>query len=116
MARKTQGRCPDCGAPVLVTVTTGRAAEIPPHACGARRCEYEGCRVRALIDEMAQFPAGEWYCPGHGLLLAARDLVTLYRVEGDADWTAIGEIIAELLPELVAKAEVRERSRPSSRS
>ena len=116
MARQTEGRCPDCGAPVLVTLTPRRPAEIPPHACGARACEYERCQVRALIDETVQFPAGGWYCPSHGLLLAARDLVSLYRVEGDADWTAICEIIAELLPELVAKAEARQRSRSSSRS
>ncbi len=116
MARQTQGRCPDCGALVLVTITPGRPAEIPPHPCDARACEYGGCRVRALMDEMVQFPAGEWYCPSHGLLLAARDLVSLYRVEGDADWTAICEIIAELLPALVTKVEARERSRPSLRS
>ncbi len=113
MARKTQGRCPDCGAPVLVTITRGSPAEIPPHACGARACEYEGCRVRALMDEMVRFPAGEWYCASHGLLLAARDLVALYRVEGDADWTAICEIIGELLPELLAKAEAWERGKAS---
>ncbi len=113
MARKTQGRCPDCGAPVLVTITRGSPAEIPPHACGARACEDEGCRVRALMDEMVRFPAGEWYCPSHGLLLAARDLVALYRVEGDADWTAICEIIGELLPELLAKAEAWERGKAS---
>lgn len=105
MARQTQGRCPACGAPVLVTITRGRPTEIPPHGCGARACEHEGCRVRALMDEMVRFPAGEWYCPSHGLLLAARDLVSLYRVEGEADWTAICEIIGELLPELLAKAE-----------
>jgi len=116
MARQTEGRCPDCGAPVLVTLTPRRPAEIPPHACRARACEYERCQVRALMGEMVQFPAGEWSCPSHGLLLAARDLVSLYRVEGDADWTAICEIIAELLPELVAKAEARQRSRSSSRS
>jgi hypothetical protein len=34
-------------------------------------------------------------------------------VGGDADWTAICEIIAELLPELVAKAEARERGKAS---
>ncbi len=113
MARQSHGRCRDCGAPVPVTVTRGKPAEIPPHACGARACEYERCRVKALTEEMVQFPTGEWYCPGHGLLLAARDLVSLYRVDGEADWTAICEIIAELLPELVAKAEARERSRPS---
>jgi len=116
MARQTQGRCPDCGAPVLVTLTRGRPGEIASHACSARYCEYERCRVKALMDEMVQFPTGEWYCPLHGLLLAARDLVSIYRVEGDADWTAICEIIAELLPELVAKVEARERSRVSSRS
>jgi hypothetical protein len=65
------------------------------------------------MEEMARFPAGEWYCPSHGLLLAARDLVALYRAEGDADWTAICEIIAELLPDLVAKAEARERGTAS---
>jgi hypothetical protein len=113
MARQTQGRCPDCGAPMLVTITRGRPAEIPPHACGARSCEYEGCRVGALMEEMVQFPAGESYCASHGLLLAARDLVALYRVEGEADWTAICEIIAELLPELLAKAEMRDRRRAS---
>jgi hypothetical protein len=109
MAIQTLGRCPDCGASVMVTLTRGRPGEIQPHACSARACEYAGCRVRALMEEMVRFPAGEWYCPSHGLLLAARDLVALYRVEGDADWTAICEIIAELLPELVAKAEARER-------
>src|SRR5437016_1086769 len=116
MARQTQGRCPDCGAPVLVTLTRGKPGEIAPHACGTRYCEYKRCRVKALMDEMVQFPTGEWYCPRHALLLAARDLVSLYRVEGDADWTAICEIIAELLPEILAKTEARERSRVSSRS
>jgi hypothetical protein len=65
------------------------------------------------MDEMVQFATGEWYCPHHGLLLAARDLVSLYRVEGDADWTTISEIIAELLPELVAKVEARDRGKAS---
>jgi hypothetical protein len=65
------------------------------------------------MDKMVQFPTGEWYCPPRGLLLAARDLVSLYRVEGGADWTAISEIIAELLPDLVAKVEARERRKAS---
>ena len=116
MARQTWGRCPDCGVAVLVTLVRRKPGEIAWHVCGARYCEYERCRVKALMDEMVQFATGEWYCPHHGLLLAARDLVSLYRVEGDADWTAICEIIAELLPELVAKVEARERSRVSSRS
>lgn len=113
MARESQGRCPACGALVLVTLTPGKPAEIPPHACGARACEHAGCGVKALAEEMMQFPAGEWYCPSHGLLLAARELVSRYRAEGDADWTAICEIIGELLPELVAKAEARERGKAS---
>jgi hypothetical protein len=54
---------------------------------------------------MVQFAGGEWYCPSHGLLLAAKDLVLLYRVEGEADWTRISEILAEELPQLVPKAE-----------
>lgn len=113
MARQAHGRCRDCGTAVLVTITRGKPAEVPPHACTARACEYERCRVKLLMDEMVQFPTGEWYCLSHGLLLAARELVSLYRVEGDADWTAICEIIAELLPELVAKVEARERGSAS---
>lgn len=113
MARQTHGRCPDCGAAVPVTLVRGKPGEIAPHACGARACEYERCRVKRLMDEMVQFPTDEWYCPRHGLLLAARDLVSLYRVEGDADWTAICEIISELLPQLVAKVEARERGTAS---
>src|SRR5437899_10844240 len=109
MARQTQGRCPDCGAPVLVTLTRGRPGEIASHACSARYCEYERCRVKALMDEMVQFPTGERYCPHHGLLLAARDLVSLHRVEGVPDWTAICEIIGVLLPHLVGKAAPRAR-------
>ena len=34
---------------------------------------------------MVQFDDGAWYCPSHGLLIAARTLVALYQVEGDAD-------------------------------
>jgi hypothetical protein len=57
------------------------------------------------MDEMVQFGFGAWYCPEHGLLIAAKDPVALYRVEGEADWTAIREIIINILPELMAKAE-----------
>jgi hypothetical protein len=63
------------------------------------------------MGEMVQVCSDEWYCPSHALLLAARDLVALYRVEGDADWTAISEIIAETLPDLVAKMEARKERR-----
>ncbi len=105
----TQGRCSDCGAVVLIKPTPGTPATIPPHQCASRACEYERCRVRGLMDEMVQFGFGAWYCPAHGLLIAAKDLVALYRVEGEADWTAICEIIADILPERVAKVEARAR-------
>jgi len=68
--------------------------------------------MTALRDEMVQFTSGEWFCPGHGLLVVAKDLVSLYRAEGDADWTAISEIIGGMLPDLVTKAETQERRRP----
>ena len=110
----TQGRCSDCGAAVLIEQTPGTPATIPPHPCASRACEYERCRVRALMEEMVQFGSGAWYCPEHGLLLAAKDLVSRYRVAGEADWTVICEIIAEILPELVAKVEAR--ARQSSRT
>ena len=105
----TQGRCPDCGEVVLIEQTPGTPATIPPHQCASRACEYERCRVRALTEEMVQFGSGAWYCPEHGLLLAAKDLVSHYRVAGEADWSAICEIITDILPELVAKVEARSR-------
>ncbi len=111
----TQGRCPDCGAVVLIEPTPGTPATIPPHQCASRACEVERCRVRALMEEMVQFGSGAWYCPEHGLLLAAKDLVSHYRAEGEADWSAICEIIADILPELVAKVEARARQSPHTR-
>jgi len=62
---------------------------------------------------MVQFASGEWYCPNHGLLLTAKDLVSLYRAEDDADWTAISKIIGEELPDLVARTEAREQRKAS---
>ncbi len=103
------GRCPDCGESVTVELRRGRPGEILEHGCRARTCEYPACSVTALRDEMVQFPSGEWFCPPHGLLTITRTLVSLYQVEGDADWTAISEIIGEVLPDVVAKAEARER-------
>ena len=105
----TQGRCPDCGEAVLIERTPGIPAKIPPHQCGSRACEYERCRVRTLMEEMVQFGSGAWYCPEHGLLLATKDLISHYRVAGEADWSAICEIIADILPELVAKVDARSR-------
>src|SRR2546422_6932542 len=99
MARQTWGRCPDCGAAVLVTPVLGKAGEIAPHACSARYCEYERCRVKALIHEMVQFPTGEWYCPHHGLLLAARDLVSLRSEEHTSELQSRLHLVCRLLLE-----------------
>jgi hypothetical protein len=67
------------------------------------------------MEEMVRFGSGAWYCPEHGLLLAAKDLISRYRVKGEADWSAICEIIADILPELVAKVEARARQSPRTR-
>jgi hypothetical protein len=107
--QQTLGRCPDCGESVTVELREGQLGEILEHGCQARACEYPACSVTALRDEMVQFASGEWFCPGHGLLVATKDLVSLYQAEGEPDWTAISEIIGEMLPDVVAKAEARER-------
>lgn len=103
--KESNGRCPDCGEWVEIILCEGKPAEIPPHGCRARTCEYPGCRVTRLTEEMVQGASGVWQCPNHALLLAARDLVSLYQCEGEADWTAISEIIGEQLPEIVKKVE-----------
>ena len=57
---------------------------------------------------MVQFDDGPWYCPSHALLLVAKTLVLLYRVEGDADWSSMCELIAETLPDVITKVEAAE--------
>jgi hypothetical protein len=104
-AKESNGRCPDCGEWVVIIVRESMPADIPPHDCRARECEAPACRVMRWTEEMVRVASGAWYCPVHALLLAAKDLVTLYRVEGEADWTRISEILAEELPQLVPKAE-----------
>lgn len=113
---ETLGRCPDCGESVVVRIIPDQPGEIQPHRCRARLCEYPGCRITRLIDDMVQFDSAEWYCPTHALLAVARDLVRLYRTEGEADWTAICEILGETLPEILAAVEPdpRRSPRPSS--
>ncbi len=108
---RTEGRCPDCGALVLVE-RRRQSAVILPHACESRACGYGTCRARGLREEMVQFDSGEWYCPPHALLLAAKALLSSYQAEGEADWTAISEIIAEALPGIVAKIEARVSQSP----
>ena len=103
--KESNGRCPDCGEWVLIIVREGQPAEVPPHGCLARTCEYPDCRVTRIRDEMVRVPSGAWHCPRHGLLIAAKDLVALYQSKGEADWTAISEIIGEQLPEIVKKVE-----------
>jgi hypothetical protein len=90
------------------------AVKRQPRASRTRACEYPRCRVTGLIEQMARFPSGEWYCPDHGLLLAAKDLVALYPVRADHGG-AIFEILTELLPSLVTKSEAREERRPGGR-
>jgi hypothetical protein len=105
--RKTIGRCPDCGSRVEVQRIAGRTGSILPHGCPARECEYHGCRVIGLQNEMTRLDDQAWYCPSHALVVVAEDLVSLYRTRGDADWTLISEILGETLPELLLKAKTR---------
>ena len=95
----------------MVEVERGKPGRVMAHGCQSRACEYPRCRVKDLMERMAPAAGGEWYCPGHGLLLAARELVSLYRVEGEADWTVICEIIGETLPDLITRAEAHEKRR-----
>ncbi len=115
------GRCPDCGAAVAVEIRRPHPARVLPHACPARACEYPGCLVTELPDPMVQSDSGAWYCRRHGLLVATKTLVALYKVEGDADWSAICALIAEVLPHAIRKVEAAENASrtpgaPGSRS
>jgi len=115
------GRCPDCGAAVEVEIQRPHPARVLPHACRGRACEYTGCPVTDLPDRMVQLDSGAGYCPRHGLLVATKTLVALYKVEGDADWSAICELIAEVLPDVIRKVEAAENGSrspggPASRS
>jgi hypothetical protein len=102
MPKETYGRCPDCGESVLVTLNRGRPGTVALHGCRIRLCEEPDCAVKGFPERMFQVESGSWYCAAHALRLAARDLVALYRVKGEADWTAISEIIGEVLPRILA--------------
>jgi hypothetical protein len=104
------GRCPDCGAAVEVEIRKPLPGRILPHGCPARACEYPACRAVELQDRMFRYDDGTWYCPRHGLVVVARALVALYRVEGDADWSAMSEIIGETLPEILRRIDAKESS------
>ena len=106
---RSMGRCPDCGAAVEVRIRRRQPARVLPHRCLARLCEYPGCRVTALRDRMVELDSGTWYCPGHGLLVAATTLVDLYRVEDDADWSEICDLIGHTLPDVIGKVGATER-------
>src|SRR5262249_55918619 len=105
--RKTIGRCPDCGSPVEVQRGVGQPGTVLPHGCPARACEYPDCRVIGLQEEMIRLDDQAWYCPSHALLVTAEDLVTLYRIPGDADWTLISEILTDTLPGLLSRARAQ---------
>jgi hypothetical protein len=62
---------------------------------------------------MVQLVSGEWYCPNHGLLLAAKELVSLYGAGDDADWAAIAAIVGQELPGLITSTEAREQAKLS---
>lgn len=102
---RAMGRCPDCGEAVEVETRMHQPARVLPHGCPARLCKYPDCRIVELPDRMVQLDDGPWYCPAHALLLVAKTLVLLYRVEGSADWTSICELIAETLPGVIRKIE-----------
>jgi hypothetical protein len=104
------GRCPDCGASVEVEIRKPLPGRILPHGCPARACEYPACRVVELQERMFRYDDGTWYCPRHGLIVAARALVALYRAEGEADWSAICEMIGETLPEILRRIDARATS------
>jgi hypothetical protein len=99
MSVKTLGRCPDCGAAAPILVVRGEPTEIFEHDCQARTCEASGCLVTRARDEMIRFPSGDWYCASHGLLTAARDLVSLHR---DGDHTAMAALLDETVPAVLA--------------
>jgi hypothetical protein len=104
------GRCPDCGAAVEVEIRKPLPGRILPHGCPARACEYPACRVIELQERMFRYDDGTWYCPRHGLVVAARALVAVYRAEGDADWSAISAMIEETLPEILRRIDASESS------
>jgi hypothetical protein len=53
---------------------------------------------------MVQLDRESWYCPGHGLLVVAAQLVAFHRVATDHHRAAIREILDNTLPGLVSKA------------
>jgi len=59
---------------------------------------------------MFRYDDGTWYCPRHGLVVAARALVELFRAEGEADWSAMSDLIEETLPEILRRIDLTESS------
>ena len=101
---RTIGRCPDCGDPVEVERTAGRPGTVRPHGCPVRACEHPRCGVTGVRDQMVQPDKEVWYCPAHGLLVVAAQLVALHRVADDHHRAAIRAILDDTLPGLVSKA------------
>ena len=90
---------------MIVEVAEVRPGRLIENGREARACEYPDCSLIALREEMVRFAGGEWYCPDHGLLLVAIDLVSLHRAAGNANWESISKILGETLPEIVTKSE-----------
>ena len=85
--------------------TRGRPGRVYHCKHGSIACEYPSCGIKEYAEQMVRIGSDEWYCPAHGLLLAAKELVSLYGAKGEADWTAISKIICETLPDRVEKFE-----------
>lgn len=75
-----------------------------PHGCPVRACEYPGCPVTGLRDQMVQLDREVWYCPVHGLLVVAEQLMALHRVASETNLAAIREILDDTLPGILSKA------------
>lgn len=99
------GRCSECGAPVSRQGGRSRGVGNASHACTARSCEYHGCHESAPLQKMVKFETGEWYCPYHGLVLVATDLLSLCRAGNDEQWVAARQIIQHTLPDLIDRNE-----------
>ncbi len=101
MRHRTLGRCPDCGESAPVAAHGSQAAEILPHECQARACEYTGCLVTRQRGEMIQFPLGAWYCAPHALIAVGCELVALHRA--GADHASFLQLLEVTLPAVLER-------------
>jgi hypothetical protein len=102
--RREIGSCLDCGAVVEAEMRRQAPTRIVRHECLARGCAFMSCSVTDRQDRMVRLD-GAWYCTRHALVLVSKQLVSLYRAEGTADWSSICELIAETLPAIIERDE-----------